>query len=76
MRKSAPGMPRIAAPPLSNDVEAHSLLRMCADSWHSTDPHGGQGALSERALAAVPLVTGKTRRRVLEGSATTGSSSS
>ena len=61
MRKSGPGMPRIAAPPPSIDVAAHSLLRMCADSWHSTDPHGGHNELSESALAAVPLVTGNTR---------------
>ena len=34
---------------------------MWADSWHSTEPHGGHSALSDSALAAVPLVTGKTR---------------
>lgn len=34
---------------------------MCAVSWHSTAPHGGHIALSASALAAVPLVTGKTR---------------
>ncbi len=61
MRKSSPGTPRIAAPPPSSEVEPHSLLRMCADSWHSTAPHGGHSALSDRALAAVPLVTGNTR---------------
>src|SRR5688572_25830233 len=61
IRKSAPEMPLIAAPPPSSDVDAHSLLRMCAESWHNTDPHGGHKALRERALAAVPLVTGNTR---------------
>ena len=67
MRKSSPGTPRITAPPPSSDVAPHSLLRMCAVSWHSTAPHGGHSALSDRALAAVPLVTGNDPcRRMLE----------
>src|SRR5918994_2445541 len=60
IRKSGPEMPLIAAPPPSSDVDAHSLLRMCAESWHNTDPHGGHQALSEEALGAVPPLPGKT----------------
>ena len=37
-----------------------SLLRMWADSWHSTAPHGGHSADNPSALAAVPLTTGNT----------------
>ena len=55
-----PGSPRMTAPPPNIDVAPPSLLRMCADSWHSTAPHGGHSADSPRALAAVPLTTGNT----------------
>ena len=61
MRKSRPGTPRSTAPPPSIDVAPHSLFSTWAVSWHSTAPQGGQSALSDSALAAVPLVTGNTR---------------
>jgi hypothetical protein len=52
--------PRITAPPLNSDVAPPSLTMMCADSWHSTLPHGGHSADSASELAAVPLITGNT----------------
>lgn len=61
IRWSSPPTPRSSRPPPIIDVAAASLLRMCAVSWQSTAPHGGHIELSASALAAVPLVTGKTR---------------
>ncbi len=59
-RNASPAMPRTTAPPPNIDVAPHSLCRMCAVSWHRTDPHGGHSAASPIELAAVPLITGNT----------------
>ena len=54
------------APPVKNSGAEHSSSMMCAWGWHSTAFHGWVKAESASEFAAVPLVTKKAVRFMLE----------